>query len=431
MIKTSDLIAPHFYPVHKAIRNQTHSHFLLKGGRGSTKSSFVAIEIILGIINDPEANAVCFRKTGNSIRDSIHGTLKWAINKLGETENFHSIQSPSEITYLPTGQKILLKGLDDPTKIKSIRVESGYFKYLWFEEGEEYDGDDEITSVAESVLRGRKCIEFITFNPPKNPKHWINKFSEIEQNERLVHHSTYLDIPQSWVSKKTRAIVAEMESGNYERYAHQYLGKPVGNADEIVFSGKFESRTFTTPEISELYQSRFFFGADWGFANDPTVLIRCFIKEKCLWIDYEAYKKEVEIDHLGKVLFDKIPESKKWVIESDSSRPETISNLARQGYKIRGAKKWSGSIEDGIEYIKSFNKIIIHSRCPRILQEFENYSYKIDKETKEPLPVIDDKKQRIKSNGDSIGIKDDGIDALRYALSTYIIPKKKFHYAII
>lgn len=436
MIHLSQKIAPIFYPVHKAIRDKTHSEIILKGGRNATRSSFVALQVILGLLKDYQenpnliTNAVAFRKVGNSIKDSIQSTFLWAIDELGETENFHSINSPHEITHKISGQKILLRGLDKPEKLKSIKSRKGYYKYLWFEEGDEYDGEDEIRSIQQSVLRGGEdFIEFITYNPPKNPKHWINQWIEKDKEDKLIIHSTYLDIPPEWISEKTWGKINRLKKNNYEKYAHEWLGKCIGNPKEIIFSGRFEQRAFDTPPLNELYQSRFFFGADWGFANDPTVLIRFFIKDDCLWIDYEAYGVEVEIDHIGKVIFDKIPESRKWMIEADSSRPETISNLKRQrnadgkAFNIRGAAKWPGCVEEGIEYMKTFKKIIIHNRCPRILKEFETYSYKVDKDSKEVLPIIDDKKERIRSEDDRMGVKDDGIDAVRYGLGTYIRPR--------
>lgn len=428
MVSLSEKIAPVFFEVHKAIRDETHDEFWLHGGRGSTKSSFISIQIILSIIRDPEANAIAFRKVSRTIRDSIQGSLNWAIDELGESENFDSISSPAEITYLPTGQKIILRGLDEPKKLKSIKLRKGYFKILWFEEADEFDGDSEIRSVEQSVLRGgQKFIEFLSYNPPRNPNHWINKMAK-EAGNKFIHHSTYLDVPKNWLGDKFFEKAEQLKRNNYETYCHEYLGKSIGNPKELVFSEKYEVRDFITPPLSEVYQNRFFFGADWGYATDPCVLVRCFIKDECLWIDYEAYKIKVEIDHIGKVVFDKIPESKIWQIEADSSRPETISNLVRQGFKIRGAKKWAGSVEDGIEYLKSFKKIIIHNRCVNIAKEFENYSYMVDSETKEILPKINDKKERIKENeGDEMGIKDDGIDALRYALSTYIKKSPTLH----
>lgn len=414
-VDLSQIIAKPFYKVHKGIRDKDYSEFWLKGGRGSTKSSFVAIQIILGILADPTANAIALRKVGKTIRDSISTSLLWAIDELKQTDQFDSISSPAEITYRPTGQKILMRGLDEPRKLKSIKVRSGYLKYLWFEEAEEYGGIEEIRSVEQSVLRGgEEFVEFFTFNPPRNPKHWINKAVKEKDSSKLVHHSTYLDVPRHWLGGKFFQKALRLKKNNFEAYQHEYLGKPIGNPLEIIFSNKYEVRDFKTPPINELYQSRFFFGADWGFANDPTVLIRCFIKDDCLWIDHEVYGHRIEIDALGR-LFDKIPESRKWIIKADCARPETISYVGRQktvdkpNFKIMAAKKWPGSVIEGIEYLKSFRKIIIHKRCKKILQEFENYSYKIDKNTKEILADVDDKAGW-----------DHGIDGVRYGLDDYI-----------
>jgi len=187
MITLSEKIAPIFYSVHRAIRDETHDEFWIHGGRGSTKSSFISIQIILGLIKDPEANAIAFRKVSRTIRDSIQGSLNWAIDELGESDNFDSISSPAEITYKPTGQKIILRGLDEPRKLKSIKLRKGYFKMLWFEEADEFNGDAEIRSVEQSILRGgEKFIEFLSYNPPRNPNHWINKLAQAGSKQTIM-----------------------------------------------------------------------------------------------------------------------------------------------------------------------------------------------------------------------------------------------------
>lgn len=408
-VKLSEIIAPQFYDVHKSVRDNLHSEYWLKGGRGSTKSSFVALEIILGIINDETANSIVLRKYAKTIRDSVHATLLWAIDALGETENFDSKVSPTEIIYKPTGQKILMRGLDEPKKLKSIKIRKGYLKFLWFEEGEEYGGIEEIRSVEQSVLRGgEKFVEFFTFNPPKNPKHWINKEVKIKDKERLIHHSSYLEVPKEWLGAKFIQQAERLKKNNYPAYQHEYLGIPIGNPEEIIFSGKYEERDFETPALDLLYQSRFFYGADWGFAADPTCLIRCYILDDCLWIDKEIYGYQVELDDIP-ALFEKIPESKKWKIKADCSRPETISHIKNKGFNIEGASKWENSVVEGIEYLKTFKKIYIHTSCQKVLEEFDNYAYKVDKNTQEILSVVDDKAGW-----------DHGIDAIRYALVDYI-----------
>lgn len=408
-LNLSDEIAPQFHEPHCLIRDETFSEFWFKGGRGSTKSTFAAQEIMLNLISDSNANAIAFRKTGNTLRDSILPTILFAVDKFQKTHKFDHIKSPTEITYNPTGQKILMRGLDDEAKIKSIKAQKGYFKILWFEELQEFSGMEEIRSVRQSVSRGgEKFITIFTFNPPRNPNHWIYTELKYKNPDRFIHHSHYEQVPRHWLGEEFFKIAERLKANNYEAYQHEYEGIPVGNPEEIIFSGCYEVQDFETPPEHMMYQERFFFGADWGFANDPTTLIRCFIMDDCLYIDHEVYGYHTEIDDLPE-LFNKVPESKEWSIYGDCSRPETISYVARHGYNIEGATKWENSVVDGIEYLKSFKKIIIHERCTNILQEFQNYSYKIDRQTKEILPKVND----------TAGW-DHGIDAVRYALVNYI-----------
>ncbi len=406
-----DILAQPFYPVHRDIKSGAKSEIWLKGGRGSTKSSFTAIEIVLGIMRDSEANAVVLRKVGDTIRSSVLPTLLWAIEVLSVSHLFNSTVSPAEITYRPTGQKIIMKGLDDPMKMKSIKAQKGYFKYLWFEEAAEFNGMDEIRNVEQSVMRGGdKFVEFITYNPPNDPAAWVNKECETAQPERLVHHSTYLDVPRSWLGESFFDKAERLRLSDPLKYEHEYMGQAVGRAEQIVFHGKWEERDFQTPSTDAIYQSRFFYGADWGFANDPSTLIRCFIMKEGgrtnLYIDHESGGVGVEFEEL-EGLYSKIPESRRWKIYADCARPETISYMARQQFNIEGAPKWTGSVEDGVEYLRGFNRIYIHPRCVNTIEEFKKYSYKVDKHTQEILPVLVDSWNHY-------------IDALRYSLADYI-----------
>lgn len=407
----ADLIAPPFYPVHRAIKQGDKSEFWLKGGRGSCKSSTTAIEIVLGIMRDPEANAVVLRKVGDTIRTSVLPTLLWALEVLCVSHLFTSTVSPAEIIYKPTGQKIIMKGLDDPMKMKSIKAQKGYFKYLWFEEAAEFNGMDEIRSVEQSVMRGGdKFVEFITYNPPNDPAAWVNKECEVAQPERLVHHSTYLDVPRAWLGESFFEKAERLRLSDPLKYEHEYMGQAVGRAEQIVFHGKWKESDFKTPPLETMYQSRFFYGADFGFANDPSTLVRLFIMVNGngmdLYIDHEAGGIGVEFEDLPP-LYDTVPDSRRWKIYADCARPETISYLSRKGFNIEAAPKWQGSVEDGIEYIKSFNNIFIHPRCKNTIEEFKKYSYKVDRHTQEILPVLVDSWNHY-------------IDATRYALADYI-----------
>lgn len=410
-VRLSDVIAPTFVPLHLALKSGTVSTFWIKGGRGSTKSSFCAIEVVLGIISDPKANALCLRKVGDTVRKSLLPTLLWAINTLGLTQLFDHTKSPTEITYLPTGQKIIMTGLDDPSKLKSIKVEKGYLKILWFEELADFNGMEEIRNVRQSVVRGgEKFIVLASYNPPKDPNSWVNKECTKDIPDRMVHDSNYLDVPRHWLGEQFFKDAESLKSVDPDKYEHEYMGIATGQSERLVFHGKWEEKAFKTPPVSEIYQSRFFYGVDWGFANDPTVMTRCFIVKDLegsdLYIDYEVGGVGVEFGELPD-LFDAVPDAKMWKIYADCSRPETISYMANRGYNIAGAKKWDGSVKEGIEYIRSFRRIYIHPRCRKTIEEFKNYSYKVDKNTQDILPVL-------------VQGFDHHCDSLRYGLSDYI-----------
>jgi phage terminase large subunit len=187
---------------------------------------------------------------------------------------------------------------------------------------------------------------------------------------------------------------------DYESYLHIWEGEVRKISNALVFGGRFKVESFDTPN-----NARFYHGCDWGFANDPTTLIRCFVDNGTLYIDQEAWGVGVEIDQTPQ-LFDSVDTARRWPIKADCARPETISYMRRQGFNVTAAKKWQGSIEDGIEFIKTFD-IVIHPRCRHIIDEFNRYSYKVDKRTGDILPVI-------------VDAYNHGIDALRYSLDGLI-----------
>jgi phage terminase large subunit len=406
-INLADIIAPAFHDAHRAINRNTHRKFWFKGGRMSTKSSFVAIEIIFQIMDDPAANALVLRKVRETVRGSVLESLLWAIEKLGVAHLWDHTVSPAEIIYKPTGQKIILKGLDSPIKLKSIRVKKGYFKILWFEEVEEFNGMAEIRSVIQSVLRGGPIyLEFYTYNPPNDPQSWVNVESEIQSPNKYVHHSTYLDVPREWLGEESIKEAKELREINPLAYDHEYLGIAVGIHEAIIFSGKIRIATFEP-------QSHWhgpYFGLDWGFARDPMALVKCWIVEdgdrNSLYIENENFGINIQIDDTPDFI-EEVDGSKKYIIRADSSRPEMISHVQRKGFSISAASKWKNSVEDGISVLKNFKEIVIHTRCTEMQKESRLYSYKIDKMTKTIGPDIIDKYNH-------------GWDAVRYALDRFI-----------
>lgn len=410
----SDLIAPSFRPVHLAIKNKTHNSFWLRGGRGSTKSSFIALEIIAGIIRDPDANGIVFRKVGDTIKDSVLANLEWAIEKYGYEDFFTVTVSPARIIYKPTGQRIIFKGLDNPLKIKSIKLKRGYFKYSWYEEAAEFSGPSELRSVGQSVKRGGPSfIEFLSYNPPIDPQAWINAEFEIEKSGKYQHSSTYLDVPRDWLGEEFIQDAEWLRENNPLAYEHEYMGVATGIQEAIIFSGKYKITDFEPdPKWDGPY-----FGADWGFANDPSTLVKCWVEvldnsvpvnrsPKNLYIEYAEFGDKIELDDYP-AFYRKVPGSDRYRINADNSRPETISHVKSKGYNIAAAEKWPGSVEDGITVLKSFNNIFIHTRCKRMQEEARLYSHKIDRLTKQITPDIVDKYNH-------------GWDAVRYSLDKYI-----------
>ena len=407
-VSLKDNIAPSFYRVHNLLKTAAYHQYWFSGGRGSTKSSFIAIQIIHEIMKDPEANGIAFRKYTNTIRNSIYSTLLWAIYTLGVEHKFKGTVAPFEITYLETGQKIILLGLDDPKKIKSIKIKDGYFKILWFEELEEYNGMEEIRSVQQSVLRGGETfIEFLSYNPPRDPQAWVNKEKKAINEDRYIHHSTYLDVPPEWNGSRFVADAERLKEADDDLYQHEYMGLAIGLTERVIFNKKYVIQPF---EPEDWWSP--LFGADWGFANDPNVLVKMWIAphddygDNCLYIEYAEYGYRVDNKDIPD-MYDRIPGSRKYMIRADNARPETISYIAGKGFNVIAADKWPGSVEDGITFIRSFDKIIIHTRCEEMAEEARLYSYKIDKVTKDILPDIVKK-------------FDHGWDSVRYALSKMI-----------
>jgi len=236
---------------------------------------------------------------------------------------------------------------------------------------------------------------WISFNRERENDPVYSLFVENERDNSHVAKVNYSENP--FFPDVLRQEMEYDKRVDYDKYLHVWEGEPVAHSDAQIFKGKWIVESFETPK-----EAQFYHGADWGFSNDPTCLIRCWIKGRKLYIDREAYGVGVELDEIPE-LFNTIETSKNWLIVADSARPETISHIRKKGYTIMPSKKGKGSIEDGIEFIRSFEQIIIHPSCKHAIDEFKYYSYKKDKLTDEVLPIIEDKHNHI-------------IDSLRYGL---------------
>lgn len=373
------LVAPAFMPVLLDILDKGHLEYVEEGGRGSTKSSFISLVIPMLIKNNPQMHAVCCRKVGNTLRDSVFAQICWAIDALGIGAEFDSKVSPLEITYKPTGQKIYFRGADDPIKLKSIKPQFGYIGILWLEELDQFHGDEECRNIQQSVIRGGDdAYIFKSFNPPKAKNNWANKYVLQPKDNRMVTHSDYLQVPKKWLGKAFIDEAEYLKEINPGAYEHEYLGIPNGNGG-MVFENVCGD-TITDAEIRTF--DRVLNGLDWGYYPDPWAFNRCH---------YDAARRTLYI-------FDELTAQKKGnretadlllargithddMITADSAEPKSVGDYQKFGLKCYGATKGPGSVEYSIKWLQSLVKIVIDpKRCPDTYREFTDYEYERTKD---------------------------------------------------
>lgn len=376
MVKLTDLIAPSFYRLHNQVKNETYTHYWLKGGRGSTKSSFISIEIILGIMTNPGTNAVAIRKIGLYLKDSVFEQLIWAIDKLGVTELWQVKLSPLEMIYTPTGQRILFRGADKPKKLKSTKVSKGYIRYIWYEEVDEFGGVEEIRTINQSLMRGgAKFDVFYSYNPPKSQRSWVNTEVLESAPNKLVHHSDYTAVPRDWLGEQFIIEAEHLKATKPEQYAHEYLGEVTGTGGEVFTNVTI--RTISNEEIAAFDNIRR--GIDWGYAADPFCYgaMHYDRKRKRLYIYYEYYKVGAKYEAICKAI--KKENKLNGFITAESAEPRSNDELRERGFRIRKAKKGQGSIEHGISWLQNLEEIIIDkTRCPETAREFLKYELEKD-----------------------------------------------------
>lgn len=372
----TDLIAPAFYGVHHDLKQGGHNEYLLEGGRGSCKSTFVGVQIPRMLISDPLSNYIVYRKVAETLRESVYPQIVWAIDKMGLNNYFKLKLSPLEITYEPTGQRILFKGADDPGKSKSIKLAKGYFKGIWFEELTEFYGMDEIRTIKESIIRGvDKAYTFYTYNPPKSANNWVNTEALIPTPGRLVHHSDYRSVPREWLGEAFITEAEIMREVNPRAYEHTYLGHITGTGGQV-----FDNVTLRGIGRDEYEKfDDFIYGGDFGFANDPDAVIKMYYsrREQTLYLLGEVYGIRMNIDMLADRVKDLAGRD---YVTYDNEDPRMINELTRRGCRILSAKKGPGSVEHGIRWLQDLKEIVIDpSTCPNAAREFTGYEYKRDR----------------------------------------------------
>ena len=370
-VHVREIIAPAYYDLHLKLKNSLYAEYWLKGGRGSGKSSFISLEIILLMMRDARLNAVAVRKVGVYLRDSVYQQLKWAIEVLRVEHLWKCKESPMEMVYIPTGQKILFRGSDKAEKLKSTKVVHGFIGIVWFEELTEFDGMEEIRSIRQSLLRGGdKEITFCSYNPPKYVDSWVNKEALLESEGRCYLHTTYKDIPMAWLGKSFVTAAENLKISNERAYRHEYLGEVTGSGGEV-----FENVVLQEISDAEIEGfDRIRRGIDWGYGKDPFVYVVCYFdrKHNQLYIFNEFYRHGAKFNEIAEYISrenrDKLP------ITADSAEPRSNDELRERGIRILAAKKGAGSIEHGICWLQNLDAIIIDKkRTPNVCREFSCY----------------------------------------------------------
>lgn len=356
------------------------------GGRGSGKSYGVAQFLIAAGLTET-VRILCTKETQNSLADSALAIMKRVIMDYDLVSHFQFTKTGLYCT--TSGSEYVFRGLQRPERIKSLES----IKYCWVEEATKVSR--EAWDILIPTIRADDSEIWVTFNPDQEDDPTYQMFVSHPRDDAEVIKINYQD--NRYLTDALRHEVEWARKYDTDKYLHVWEGELRNISDAQVFNGKWRTDTFDAPT-----GATFYYGADWGFSQDPTALIRCYIHDGALFIDQEAYGVGVDIDDTPE-LFDAVPEARKWMITADSARPETISYMKKAGYRMRGAKKGSGSVEDGVQFIRGFKEIVIHERCRHTADEFKLYSYKRDKLTGEILPVLEDKHNHC-------------IDALRYAL---------------
>lgn len=408
-INLQECIIPMYDDVLRDIFEHKHTHYVFPGGRGSTKSSFVGWVIPLLIVNNPQVHAACFRKVGNTIQNSIRAQIEWGIYKLGLQDLFLIPKSYSNpIVFKPTGQKIYFLGLDNPQKVKSIKPNFGYIGITWFEELDQFAGENEIRTVTQSTMRGGSIYwDFRTFNPPISKNNWANMYAEKAYKRSastLVVRNTYLDVPSEWLGEQFIEEAEELKAINPRAYEHEYLGIATGTGGDVFENACELDMSSMVDSFDHIYN-----GIDWGFARDPFRFVRMHFDAKKLDLyifdEFTTYKTRNE-DTFHRLYDEEHKINRQELVTADSAEEKSVADFRAYGAFIRPAKKGPDSVRYGIKWLQGLRHIYIDkNRCPETYYEFINYEYERDRD------------------GNFISAYPDAdnhsIDAVRYALENY------------
>lgn len=409
--RISDLLTKPFHDLYLAWKNGNYTRYICKGGRGSAKSSNIAIILVLTLMKE-EVNIAVFRKVADTLQKSVYEQIKWAIMELGVEEYFSFKLSPLEITYIERGNKFIFLGVDDPAKRKGIKTADFPIAYYWFDEFAEFRQEEEAEIVIKSILRGKlkqgiKYKGLFSYNPPKQKHHWLNKKYEVDYGDDItyIHHSTYLGNP--YLSEEFLLEAEEKKKKDIATYEWEYMGKPTGSG--IVPFPNIVLCTLEDRFIKTL--DTFRNGIDWGYATDPCAFVRWGYDRmrKRIYAISEVYGVQISNEKLGKAVKKLITRNER--VGCDNSEPKSVAELRSLGIRAYSAKKGKGSVESGEKWLGEMEIFIDPKRTPNIAREFTSADYATDRYG-DTIPRLEDKDNHT-------------IDATRYAFEDDLKKRRK------
>ena len=386
------------------------SYVICKGSRASKKSKTAALWHITKMMEYPGANTLVVRKVERTLRDSCFSDLLWAIDRLGVSAHWEARRNPLEMTYKPTGQKIIFRGLDDPYKIASISVPHGVLCWLWIEEFYEISREEDFDMLDESIrgLLPDGLFKRITMTMnPWNERHFAKArfFDAFDKGEDGILAMTTDYRLNEWLSEQDLEMFEKMKQRNPRRYQVAGLGH-WGIVEGLIYENWQSDQLFTIDELRNRHPDlNIFCGLDFGYTNDPSAFVVGFISKSArrIYIWDEFYQTGMSNREIAKKITDMGYAKEK--IKADSAEPKSIDELKGLGLRVKGARKGKDSINNGIQFIQDY-EIIIHKRCANFTTEISNYQWDKDKFGKLQNKPIDDFNHLQ--------------DATRYALEDYI-----------
>ena len=417
-VDASELVIPAFHDVLGDVMAHGHTHYWLHGGRGSTKSSFVSVAMVLLLLARPEANAVVVRRFSNTLRDSVFEQVQWAIAELGLERWFRARVSPMELTYLPTGQRIVFRGADDPLKLKGTKFGRGYAAVVWFEELDQFDGIDAVRSILNSLRRGGDDFWiFYTYNPPRTLWSWVNR-EELERERRsdtLVRRSSYLDVVGThpeWLGAPFIEEAEYLRETDERAWRSEYLGEVTGTGGSVF--GNVVARRLTDAQCRGFSRTRS--GVDWGWFPDPWRFVRCgwVPGERRLFLFQELSANRKTPAETGAMAAEALTFADEpggdaylhdeliWADDTPDGKQSMAVWRRELGLRVRPARK-SNMRRLSYEWLAGLREIVIDPvRCPLAYEEFRLKEFERDRDGTWIDEIPDG--------------NDHSIDAVRYAI---------------